>query len=184
MVTYSRHTVTVLYTHAGCGAFCAYQDCKSVCVEMVWTYLQQLMPHDMHTHGGRHLKSCACVQLPVVSEEGGLAPPEFGFATSNPSATPGAARGSPLTWEAMRQVGAGFWLTDQQVRLLQMHTVTQPQTHKTPQVHPKHTSNTPDSHSYRFAVRPSRLDWLYPWPQSTAGENTATMSTSVQPGND
>lgn len=57
------------------------------------------------------------MQLPVVHEEGGLAPPEFGFATSSPSAVPQTARGLSLTWEAMRQVGAGFWLTDQQVML-------------------------------------------------------------------
>lgn len=59
-----------------------------------------------------------------MDKEGGLAPPEFGFATSNPSAVPQAARGSNLTWEAMRHVGAGFWLTDQQVMLLQTHTAT------------------------------------------------------------
>lgn len=52
------------------------------------------------------------MQLPVVSVEGELAP-EFGFATSSASA--GAAREAPLTWAAMRQVGAGFWLTDHQV---------------------------------------------------------------------
>ena len=64
------------------------------------------------------------MQLPVVDKEGGLAPPEFGFATSNPSAVRQAARGSNLTWEAMRHVGAGFWLTDQQVMLLHTHTAT------------------------------------------------------------
>ena len=52
------------------------------------------------------------MQLPAVSIEGEVAP-EFGFATS--SASSGAAREVPLTWGAMRQVGAGFWLTDHQV---------------------------------------------------------------------
>ncbi len=55
------------------------------------------------------------LQLPVVTPKGELAPPEFGFSTS--SAPTGGPREAPLTWEAMRQVGAGFWLTDHQVLL-------------------------------------------------------------------
>ena len=55
------------------------------------------------------------LQLPVVTPQGELAPPEFGFSTR--SAPTGGPREAPLTWEAMRQVGAGFWLTDHQVLL-------------------------------------------------------------------
>lgn len=52
------------------------------------------------------------VQLPVdVDAEGGLAPPEFGF-SSGPA---GGGQQDLLSWQAMRQVGAGFWLTDSQV---------------------------------------------------------------------
>ncbi len=50
-----------------------------------------------------------------MTPKGELAPPEFGFSTS--SAPTGGPREAPLTWEAMRQVGAGFWLTDHQVIL-------------------------------------------------------------------
>ena len=56
------------------------------------------------------------LQLPVVTPKGELAPPEFGFSTS--SAPTGTPREAPLSWEAMRQVGAGFWLTDHQVLLI------------------------------------------------------------------
>lgn len=55
------------------------------------------------------------MQLP--STEGtneDMAPPEFGF-SSGPSVGKEAAT---LSWQAMRQVGAGFWLTDPQVRSL------------------------------------------------------------------
>ena len=53
------------------------------------------------------------MQLPVdVDAEGGLAPPEFGF-SSGPAG--GGQQDMLLSWQAMRQVGAGFWLTDSQV---------------------------------------------------------------------
>lgn len=127
------------------------------------------------------LETCACVQLPVVDEEGGLAPPEFGFATSNPSATPGAARGSALTWEAMRQVGAGFWLTDQQVRLLQTHIATQPQKQQDSPNTPQTKLKThPKVAQIGVIVRSYRSVCLNPWSWS----NTATMSISVQPVNE
>ena len=54
-----------------------------------------------------------CLQLPAVDSDGALAPPEFGFATNG---APSSGTGKPsLTWGAMRLVGAGFWLTEQQV---------------------------------------------------------------------
>ena len=56
------------------------------------------------------------LQLPVVTPKGELAQPEFGFSTSS-APTGGPREASPLSWEAMRQVGAGFWLTDHQVLL-------------------------------------------------------------------
>ncbi|KAL0019249.1 hypothetical protein WJX77_001067 [Trebouxia sp. C0004] len=64
-------------------------------------------------------------QLPVVTLKGELAPPEFGFSTS--SASTGGPREAPLTWEAMRQVGAGFWLTDPQVVLARAEALAKAQ---------------------------------------------------------
>lgn len=65
-----------------------------------------------------------CVQLPAIDEAAGLAAPEFGFTTGNPSSCPQARGGSALSWAAMRQVGAGFWLTDQQVRRVRTQSAT------------------------------------------------------------
>ncbi|KAA6424834.1 MAG: hypothetical protein FRX49_05008 [Trebouxia sp. A1-2] len=67
----------------------------------------------------------ACQDLPVVTPKGELAPPEFGFSTS--SAPTGGPREAPLTWEAMRQVGAGFWLTDHQVVLARAEALAKAQ---------------------------------------------------------
>ncbi|KAL0048506.1 hypothetical protein WJX82_004799 [Trebouxia sp. C0006] len=64
-------------------------------------------------------------QLPVVTPKGELAPPEFGFSTS--SAPTGGLWEAPLTWEAMRQVGAGFWLTDHQVVLARAEALAKAQ---------------------------------------------------------
>lgn len=55
------------------------------------------------------------VQLPSAeSAEEHVAPPEFGFSSAP---TTGDKQNTLLTWQAMRQVGAGFWLTDSQVCL-------------------------------------------------------------------
>ena len=53
------------------------------------------------------------LQLPrVEAADGQAAAPEFGF-SSTPQ--PGAQQQAALSWQAMCQVGAGFWLTDPQV---------------------------------------------------------------------
>ena len=56
------------------------------------------------------------MQLPVEAVEGEAAAPEFGFDTGR--AAQGVPTDPPLTWAAMRRVGAGFWLTNRQVSRL------------------------------------------------------------------
>ena len=56
--------------------------------------------------------SCVCAQLPVVDDSGDqVAAPEFGFSTGS-AAGSGAQKPALLSWQAIRHVGAGFWLTD------------------------------------------------------------------------
>lgn len=68
-------------------------------------------------HTGFYICHCNAVdvilQLPLVeAADGQAAAPEFGF-SSAPQA--GAQQETALSWQAIRQVGAGFWLTDPQV---------------------------------------------------------------------